>query len=69
MGRVQLSGRANHVARPDESPYYIGLDRVREDGYDEVSNPDGVMQLGLSENRVTVMEMVLLIGVFLNFDN
>lgn len=52
MGRVQLSGRANHVAKPDESPYYIGLDRVREDAYDEVTNPDGVMQLGLAENRV-----------------
>ncbi|KAH6783028.1 1-amino-cyclopropane-1-carboxylate synthase 12 [Perilla frutescens var. hirtella] len=54
MGRVQLSGRANNVARPDESPYYIGLDRVREDAYDEVTNPDGVMQLGLSENRLSL---------------
>ncbi|KAL1558897.1 putative aminotransferase ACS12 [Salvia divinorum] len=31
-----------------------GLDRVREDAYDELTNPDGVMQLGLSENRLSL---------------
>ncbi|KAG6391921.1 hypothetical protein SASPL_149685 [Salvia splendens] len=53
-GRVQLSARANHVAKANESPYYIGLDRVREDAYDELTNPDGVIQLGLAENRLSL---------------
>lgn len=53
MGRVRVSSRAGLIARPNESPYYIGLDRVLEDPYDGVDNPNGVIQLGLSENRVS----------------
>ncbi|KAI3458249.1 hypothetical protein Pfo_014912 [Paulownia fortunei] len=53
-GRVHLSARANSIAKPNDSPYYIGLDRVREDPYDEMGNPDGIIQLGLSENRLSL---------------
>ncbi|KAL7107253.1 hypothetical protein ACP275_06G042600 [Erythranthe tilingii] len=53
-GRAHLSARASSIAKPNDSPYYIGLDRVREDPYDEMGNPDGVMQLGLSENRLSL---------------
>ncbi|KAK4400535.1 putative aminotransferase ACS10 [Sesamum angolense] len=34
-----------------DGPYYVGLKRVEEDPFDEVENPDGVIQLGLAENR------------------
>ncbi|KAL8552607.1 hypothetical protein ACS0TY_001335 [Phlomoides rotata] len=53
-GRAHLSTRANSIAKPNDSPYYIGLDRVREDPYDEVGNPGGVIQLGLAENRLSL---------------
>ncbi|XP_016650302.1 PREDICTED: probable aminotransferase ACS12 isoform X1 [Prunus mume] len=52
MGRVRVSSRASWIAKPNDSPYYIGLDRVLEDPYDGVDNPNGVIQLGLSENRL-----------------
>lgn len=54
IGRVFLSARASSIAKPNDSPYYIGLDRVREDPYDALHNPNGIIQLGLSENRVPV---------------
>lgn len=50
--RVPLSTRAGSIAKPNDSPYYIGLDRVRQDPYDALCNPNGIIQLGLSENRV-----------------
>ena len=52
VGRVRLSSRASSIAKPNNCPYYIGLDRVREDPYDRLDNPNGIIQLGLSENRV-----------------
>ncbi|KAL0400858.1 UNVERIFIED_CONTAM: putative aminotransferase ACS12 [Sesamum latifolium] len=53
-GRAHVSARVSSIAKPNDSPYYIGLDRVREDPYDEMENPDGVIQLGLSENRLSL---------------
>ncbi|MBA0690002.1 hypothetical protein Goari_007701 [Gossypium aridum] len=52
IGQVRISSRAISIAKPNESPYYIGLDKASEDPYDRLSNPDGVIQLGLSENRL-----------------
>lgn len=52
IGRVRLSSRATSIAKPNNSPYYIGLDRVLEDPYHRLDNPNGTIQLGLSENRV-----------------
>jgi aminotransferase len=54
IARVHLSTRASLIAKPDDSPYYIGLDRVLKDPYDALDNPNGIIQLGLSENRVLV---------------
>lgn len=56
IGRVHVSSRASSIAKPNDSPYYIGLDRVQEDPYDEINNPNGIIQLGLSENRVMIYE-------------
>ena len=52
MGPVRVSARANSIAEPNDSPYYIGLERTSEDPYGRLDNPDGIMQLGLSENKV-----------------
>ncbi|GMY17439.1 probable aminotransferase ACS12 [Fagus crenata] len=52
FGPVRVSSRASSIAKPNDSPYYIGLDKVSEDPYDRVHNPNGIIQLGLSENRL-----------------
>ncbi|KAK6137582.1 hypothetical protein DH2020_028662 [Rehmannia glutinosa] len=51
-GPAHVSYRANAVVRQVDGPYYLGLKRVEEDPYDGVDNPDGVIQLGLAENRL-----------------
>ncbi|THG20518.1 hypothetical protein TEA_027975 [Camellia sinensis var. sinensis] len=50
---ANISSRASLIAKPNDSPYYIGLDRVFEDSYDSLKNPNGIIQLVLSENRLS----------------
>ncbi|KAM7491709.1 hypothetical protein LguiA_034630 [Lonicera macranthoides] len=54
IGRASVSARANLIAGPSDSPYYIGLERVSRDSYDELKNPEGIIQLGLAENRLSL---------------
>ncbi|KAL2920517.1 putative aminotransferase ACS12 [Bienertia sinuspersici] len=54
LGPACISSRASGLARPDHSPYYMGLDRARADAFHEVDNPDGVIQLGLAENLLSL---------------
>ncbi|XP_031109311.1 probable aminotransferase ACS12 [Ipomoea triloba] len=54
IGRAHLSSRASSIAKPNDSPYYIGMDRFRDDPYDELNNPEGIMHLGLAENRLSL---------------
>ncbi|XP_072970774.1 1-aminocyclopropane-1-carboxylate synthase 6-like [Typha angustifolia] len=51
-----LSSRAAAVVKPEEgdSAYYVGLRRCSEDPYDAVKNPDGIVQLGLAENQLSL---------------
>lgn len=49
-GPAHLSSRA--VKSVDTSPYFVGLTRAAEDPFDQLGNPDGVIQLGLPENHV-----------------
>jgi aminotransferase len=58
FGPVRVSSRASSIAKPNDSPYYIGLDKVSEDPYDRVHNPNGIIQLGLSENRVSILILI-----------
>ncbi|GAA0174665.1 transaminase [Lithospermum erythrorhizon] len=51
---VPVSSIAAALAKPDESPYYIGFEKVRVDEYHNVSNPEGIIQLGLSENTLSL---------------
>lgn len=53
-GPVFLSGRANGIVKSGDSPYYVGLKKVLEDPYDEAGNPNGVIQLGVDENKLTL---------------
>ncbi|KAK9075287.1 hypothetical protein SSX86_003610 [Deinandra increscens subsp. villosa] len=54
IGRPHVSSRVHCIAKSNDSPYYIGLDKVSADPYDSFSNPNGVIQLGLAENRLTL---------------
>lgn len=60
IGPVRVSSRASSIAKPNDSPYYIGLDKVSEDTYHRFDNPDGIIQLGLSENRVSFLDVYLI---------
>lgn len=51
-GPAKISIRANLIGKSDDSPYYAGLKKVSMDRYDALSNPNGVIQLGLAENQV-----------------
>ncbi|KAK6130123.1 hypothetical protein DH2020_036139 [Rehmannia glutinosa] len=53
-GPTHVSSRANAVVKQSDGPYYAGLKRVENDPFDEVENPDGVIQLCLAENRLSM---------------
>ncbi|XP_024985802.1 probable aminotransferase ACS12 [Cynara cardunculus var. scolymus] len=53
-GQAQVSSRANSVIKQPDSPHYVGLKRASEDPYDESSNSDGIIQLGLDENKLSL---------------
>ena len=65
IGRVRISSRASVAAKPNDSPYYIGRDKVKEDPYDRLSNPNGVIELGLAENKV-IMFFIIIFGLVLS---
>ncbi|XP_010494192.1 PREDICTED: probable aminotransferase ACS10 [Camelina sativa] len=46
---VSVSGRANCILKGGDSQ---GLRRVEEDSYDESGNPDGIIELGLAQNKL-----------------
>ncbi|BAU02449.1 hypothetical protein VIGAN_11198300 [Vigna angularis var. angularis] len=52
ISRVRLSKLATQISRPDDSLYYVGLERASRDPYDAVNNPHGIIQLGLSDNKL-----------------
>ncbi|XP_057537678.1 1-aminocyclopropane-1-carboxylate synthase 7 [Amaranthus tricolor] len=50
---VELSRVAVSDTHGEESPYFAGWKAYDEDPYDEVTNPSGVIQMGLAENQVS----------------
>ncbi|XP_058760077.1 probable aminotransferase ACS12 [Vicia villosa] len=52
ISRVRLSKLASILSKPDDSLYYLGLERVSQDPYDVFVNPNGIIQLGLSDNKL-----------------
>ena len=59
-GSAFVSGRANSIAKTGDSPYYVGLKKVAEDPYHEIDNPNGIIQLGLAENKVRFALVMLM---------
>lgn len=59
-GPAAVSSRANAIVRQREGPYFEGLKRAEEDVFDELENPNGVIQLCSTENRVGSYSKVFL---------
>ncbi|KAJ4951709.1 hypothetical protein NE237_028541 [Protea cynaroides] len=53
-GPAYISSRAYSITNSVDTPYYAGSKNVTEDPYDALNNPDGVMQLGLAENKLSL---------------
>uniref|UniRef100_A0A0D9ZXD7 Aminotransferase class I/classII large domain-containing protein n=1 Tax=Oryza glumipatula TaxID=40148 RepID=A0A0D9ZXD7_9ORYZ len=49
-----LSRVATSAAHGEGSPYFAGWKAYDEDPYDAAANPDGVIQMGLAENQVSI---------------
>lgn len=50
---VRLSRVAVSETHGEDSPYFAGWKAYDENPYDELSNPSGVIQMGLAENQVS----------------
>ena len=50
-----LSDIATSAAHGEDSPYFAGWRAYDEDPYDPVTNPSGVIQMGLAENQVGLL--------------
>ncbi|KAI3956919.1 hypothetical protein MKX01_000953 [Papaver californicum] len=53
MSIVGLSKVANSDTHAEDSPYFGGWKAYDENPYDELTNPNGVIQMGLAENQVS----------------
>jgi len=53
-----LSDIATSAAHGEDSPYFAGWRAYDEDPYDPVTNPSGVIQMGLAENQVGFADQV-----------
>ncbi|KAI3873305.1 hypothetical protein MKW92_044778 [Papaver armeniacum] len=51
---VELSKVANSDDHGEDSPYFAGWKAYDENPYDEITNPSGVIQMGLAENQVRI---------------
>ncbi|XP_028756458.1 probable aminotransferase ACS12 [Neltuma alba] len=49
---VQVSSLANFLAEPDNLPYDNVMERVAQDSYDRFNNPNGMIELSSSENKL-----------------
>ncbi|KAF5175448.1 1-aminocyclopropane-1-carboxylate synthase [Thalictrum thalictroides] len=54
LSPAYISSRANSIAKSEDSLYYVGLKKVEENPYDSVKNPNGIIQLGLAENKLSL---------------
>lgn len=51
---VGLSKVAVSKTHGEDSPYFAGWKAYDENPYEELTNPSGVIQMGLAENQVSV---------------
>lgn len=47
-----LSKKATCNSHGQDSSYFLGWEEYEKNPYDEIKNPDGIIQMGLAENQV-----------------
>lgn len=47
-----LSRKATCNTHGQDSSYFLGWEEYEKNPYDEIKNPDGIIQMGLAENQV-----------------
>jgi len=47
-----LSKKASCNTHGQDSSYFWGWEEYEKNPYDEIKNPDGIIQMGLAENQV-----------------
>ena len=55
------SNMAMSAAPGEDSPYFAGWRAYDEDPYDPITNPQGVIQMGLAENQVILVAKILIV--------
>lgn len=50
----QLSTKVTSNAHGQDSSYFLGWEEYEKNPYDEIKNPNGIIQMGLAENQVTI---------------
>lgn len=50
----QLSTKVTSNAHGQDSSYFLGWEEYEKNPYDEIKNPNGIIQMGLAENQVNI---------------
>ena len=50
----QLSTKVTSNAHGQDSSYFLGWEEYEKNPYDEIKNPNGIVQMGLAENQVNI---------------
>ncbi|KAF2531743.1 hypothetical protein F2Q70_00032533 [Brassica cretica] len=48
----QLSTKVTSNAHGQDSSYFLGWEEYEKNPYDEIKNPNGIIQMGLAENQL-----------------
>lgn len=59
MQRKLLSRKAACNAHGQDSSYFLGWQEYQNNPYDPISNPKGMIQMGLAENQVDDLLVLL----------
>lgn len=54
----QLSTKVTSNAHGQDSSYFLGWEEYEKNPYEEIKNPNGIIQMGLAENQVNTLSLV-----------
>ena len=53
-----LSRKASCNTHGQDSSYFLGWEEYEKNPFDEVTNPKGIIQMGLAENQVNIYKYI-----------
>lgn len=59
-----LSKKATCNTHGQDSSYFLGWEEYEKNPYDEVRNPTGIIQMGLAENQVRILDWIFFFLIF-----